>query len=138
MKKYICLVLVVFALAGCSLMSDEEKNPERLVRISNNETISEEGAQTWPEKFCSLELGATRDEVQAIMGQPTYSFTGPYYDEYQFQIYILSNNQDWYRAWDYDLRVFYDMSDNVMVLNSNLYNIPCELTRSLEWDFGKG
>jgi len=118
MKKSICLVFVVFAFAGCALQTDEEPSDYgNSYPIKNNKLISKEVARTWPEKFCSLEVNATRNEVQAIMGEPTLTS------------YNSFANQDQYEAWDYSLTVFYDIDDRVTQLQSKYDNIPCSWIR---------
>lgn len=125
MKKAILFAVVAFTLVGCSEKSDEEKAVEAFQEIVGDafgsvpteNTISKEVARTWPEKFCSVEVNATRDEVQAIMGEPTLAFNDS------------TANQDQYEAWDFSLTVFYDIDDRVTQLQSNRDNIPCESTR---------
>lgn len=125
MKKIILFAVVAFTLVGCSEKSDEEKAVEALQEIVGDafgsmpteNTVSKEVARTWPEKFCSVKVNATRDEVQAIMGEPTLAFNDS------------TANQDQYEAWDYSLTVFYDIDDRAKQLQSNLDNIPCESTR---------
>jgi hypothetical protein len=125
MRKILIVAVSVIALFGCSSKSDEEKAVEALQEIVGDafgsmpteNTISKEVARTWPEKFCSVEVNATRDEVQAIMGEPTLEFNDS------------TANQDQYEAWDYSLTVFYDIDDRAKQLQSNLDNIPCESTR---------
>jgi len=125
MRKILIVAVSVIALFGCSSKSDEEKAVEAIQEIVGDAfgsmpveiTVPKEVARTWPEKFCSVELNATRDEVQAIMGEPTLTFSDS------------TANQDQYEAWDYSLTVFYDIDDRAKQLQSHLDNIPCESTR---------
>jgi hypothetical protein len=125
MKKTILFAVVAFTLVGCSEKSDEEKAVEAIQEIVGDafgsmptvNTVSKEVARTWPEKFCSLKVNMSRQEVQAVMGEPTQIFSDS------------SFNQDQYEAWDYGLTIFYDIDDLARQLQSNYENIPCESTR---------
>ena len=122
MKKFICLALVAFTLVGCSEKSDEEKAVEAFQEIVGDafgsvpteNTISKEIARTWPEKFCSLEVNMSRDQVQAVMGEPTSTFNDS------------TANQASYDAWGYGLTIFYDIDDLAQQMQSNYDNVPCE------------
>ena len=122
MKKTILFAVVAFTLVGCSEKSDEEKAVEAIQEIVGDafgsmptvNTVSKEGARTWPEKFCSLKVNMSREQVQAVMGEPTLTFNDS------------SANQDQYEAWGYSLTIFYDIDDLANVMQSNYDNVPCE------------
>jgi hypothetical protein len=82
--------------------------------VPSTATVVESVAREWPSKFCSLEIGASRDEVRKIMGEPTLSFRDQ------------NANQDIYEAWGYDLTVFYDIDDKASQIQANSENVPCE------------
>ena len=119
------VTLLAFSLIGCSEKSDEEKLKEAAEAwdealgdvfgsVPTENTISKEVAQTWPEKFCSLEVNMSREQVQAAMGEPTFTFNDS------------SANQDQYEAWGYSLTIFYDIDDLANIMQSNYDNVPCE------------
>jgi hypothetical protein len=103
-----------------SLSGDEVGEAKEVFRVSK---ASEETARPWPDKFCSLEIGMTRDEVQAIMGTPTSTFRN------------WSANQDSYYGWGWMLKIFYDVDDRAEQLQSNPFasgKVPCESVRYSE------
>jgi outer membrane protein assembly factor BamE (lipoprotein component of BamABCDE complex) len=124
MRRAISVLVASFLVFGCSSKSQEEKAVEEAVEAlqeivgasepASTATVDRETAKAWPEKFCTLEIDMTREQVQAIMGEPT-------------AIYEDSNfNQDQYEAWGYVLTIFYDI-DN---LAQQIYTIdddkvPC-------------
>jgi len=124
MRKLALVVVVTASLIGCSSQSAEDKAVEEAVKAvqevlgtvdpSSVVEIDEATAKQWPDKFCSLEVDMTRDEVQAIMGTPTMT-----YRDQNF-------NQDQYEAWGYGLTIFYDVDDKANQLQSNYENVPCE------------
>ena len=124
MRKLALVAVVIASLVGCSSQSAEEKALEDAAKAmqevfgsadsSSVVEVDEATAKQWPDKFCSLEVDMTRDEVQAIMGTPTMT----YRDQ--------SFNQDQYEAWGYGLTIFYDVDDKANQLQSNYENVPCE------------
>ena len=116
------LVIVAFTLVGCSEKTEEEKGVEAIQGVfgeafgsaPSENTISKEVARSWPEKFCSLEVNMSREQVQAAMGEPTLTFSDS------------SANQDQYEAWGYSLTIFYDIDDLANIMQSNDDNVPCE------------
>ena len=113
-------------LVGCSSKTSEEKALEDAVKefqetvgtvfgeMSPTITVSKETAKSWPEKFCSLEVNMTKDQVRVVMGEPTLSFNDS------------TANQDQYEAWGYSLTIFYDIDDLTEIIQSNKDNVPCE------------
>ena len=126
-RKTVLLVSIlpfVLLLVSCSSSSSDEKAAKDLVEtflknsgaseVASTATVVESEAREWPSKFCSLEIGATRDQVRKIMGEPTSSFRDQ------------NANQDLYEAWGYDLTVFYDIDDKASTIQANSDNVPCE------------
>jgi hypothetical protein len=134
-RRILSALAVALLVASCSSKSPEEEAvedaaealaglQEEVVEALGGEVgdleVSEETASGWPEKFCSLEIGMTRDEVQAVMGTPTATYRNQ------------SANQDQYEAWGWSLTIFYDINDRAEQLQSNdLFSgkIPCESVR---------
>jgi len=126
MKKILLVAVSVVALFGCSSKSSEEKALDDALEefketvgtafgsMPTENTISKEVARTWPEKFCSLELNMSRDQVQAVMGEPTSIFNNS------------KANYDGYDAWGYGLTIFYDIDDLAEQIYTNYDNVPCE------------
>lgn len=100
--------------AGEELLGEEFLENIGASEVSSTATVVESEARKWPSKFCSLEIGATRDQVRKIMGEPTSSFRDQ------------NANQDLYEAWGYDLTVFYDIDDKASQIQANTDNVPCE------------
>ena len=126
-RKTVLLVSIlpfVLLLISCSSSSSDEKAAKDLVEtflknsgaseVASTATVVESEAREWPSKFCSLEIGATRDQVRKVMGEPTLSFRDQ------------NANQDQYSAWGYDLTVFYDIDDKASTIQANSDNVPCE------------
>lgn len=85
-----------------------------LITLATVVDVSRETARTWPEKFCSLEIGMSRREVQEIMGLPTHSTASS------------TNNTDNYNAWGFTLYIFYDVDDLVLKMTSlGDPSVPC-------------
>jgi hypothetical protein len=135
-KRVLPVLAVVLLVVSCSSKSSEEEAAqpaleevqETVAEAVGDEVgeakeaveVSEETARAWPDKFCSLEIGMTRDEVQAVMGGPTSTFR----DQYA--------NQDSYSGWGWDLTIFYDVDDRVRQLQSEDFasgKVPCESVR---------
>lgn len=72
--------------------------------------------RAWPAKFCSLEKGMTRDEVRAVMGEPTEEYSGP------------DANQDQWDGYEVNVTAFYDIDDRVLQLDDSTgtSNLPCD------------
>lgn len=81
--------------------------------------VPKDVVQTWPDKFCSLTIGMTRDEVLRVMGQPTSSFSDS------------SANQDEWDGYDVSVTAFYDINDKVQQLDDSTgtSGLPCESPR---------
>lgn len=115
---------LALALAGCSSPSPEEEAVKDAVEAlegilgetdsSTTISIDESTARQWPTKFCSLDIGMTREQVREVMGEPT----GWSRDQ--------DLNQDRYEAWGYNLTVFYDIDDRTTQIQPNSDNVPCE------------
>jgi len=131
MRRVHFVVFLGVLLLGCSSQSAEEKAVEEATEEVKEaieelaETydqslpgslveVDEATARTWPEKFCSLVVDMTRDEVQAVMGTPTLTFRDQ------------TANQDQYEAWGYSLTIFYDIDDRAEIIQTNDDNVPCE------------
>jgi hypothetical protein len=145
MRRVVAVLAAVLLVASCSSKSSEEKAAEEVAEaaieamidhdfekilesLSGDEVgeakeavlVSEETARAWPDKFCSLEIGMTRDEVQAIMGTPTSTFRN------------RSFNLDSYDGWGWMLNIFYDVDDRAEQLQSYPSasgKVPCESVR---------
>jgi hypothetical protein len=135
-RRVLPALAVALLVASCSSKSPEEEaveyaaealaglQEEEVVEALGGEVgdleVSEETARAWPEKFCSLEIGMTRDEVQAVMGTPTATYRNQ------------AANQDQYEAWGWMLTIFYDIDDRAEQLYSNDLasgKVPCESVR---------
>jgi hypothetical protein len=134
-RRVLPALAVALLVASCSSKSPEEEAvedaaealaglQEEVVEAFGGEVgdleVSEETARAWPDKFCSLEIGMTRDEVQAVMGTPTAIYRNQ------------AANQDQYEAWGWQLTIFYDVDDRAEQLYSNDLasgKVPCESVR---------
>jgi hypothetical protein len=115
---------LALTLASCSssrpdeqAVKDAVEAPEGILgEPDSSATISEDEstARQWPTKFCSLDIGMTREQVREVMGEPT----GWSRDQ--------DANQDRYEAWGYNLTVFYDVDDRTTQIQPNSDNVPCE------------
>lgn len=81
--------------------------------------VPKEVVKAWPEKFCSVEIGMTKDEVRAIMGAPTQSYSDS------------SLNQDEWDGYNVGVTAFYDIDDRVEILADSIgtSGLPCEAAR---------
>jgi hypothetical protein len=135
-RRVLPVLAAVLLVVSCSSKSPQEEaveyaaealaglEEEEVVEAFGGEVgdldVSEETARGWPEKFCSLEIGMTRDEVQAVMGTPTAIYRNQ------------SANQDQYEAWGWMLTIFYDIDDRAEQIYSNDLasgKVPCESVR---------
>ena len=126
MRKILIIAATALFLVGCSSKTSEEKALDDAMKefqetvgtvfgeMSPTITVSKETAKSWPEKFCSLEVNMTKDQVRAVMGEPTNFFNDS------------TANQDQYDGWGYDLVIFYDIDDLAQQMQSNSDNVPCE------------
>lgn len=64
--------------------------------------------ESWPAKWCTVQIGMTRAQVKQIMGQPTSEFGAD-----------TSTPQASWSAYDYDFTAFFDINDNVKQLDVN-------------------
>jgi hypothetical protein len=59
--------------------------------------VDRETADSWPERWCDVQLGMTRSQVQQIMGRPTATHTGELsqdeYDAYQWSFTAFYRNR---------------------------------------------
>jgi hypothetical protein len=125
MRRTISVAIASLLVFGCSSKSEEEKAVEEAVEAlqeivgasepASAATVDRDTAKAWPEKFCTLEIDMTREQVQAVMGEPT-------------AIYEDSNfNQDQYEAWGYSLTIFYDIGNLAEIIQTNDDGkVPCE------------
>ena len=121
---FVGILPFVVLLVSCGSSTSEEKAAKDLVEVveeifgpsdsSSAVIVDESSAREWPAKFCSLEIGATREQIQNVMGEPTQSFRDQ------------TANQDKYEAWGYDLTIFYDINDKASQIQPNSDNVPCE------------
>ena len=127
MRRVHFVVFLGALLVGCSTQSASEKAVEGVKGAIDEITetydkrfattlveVDEATARTWPEKFCSLVVEMTRDEVRAVMGTPTLTFRDQ------------TANQDQYEAWGYSLTIFYDIDDRAEIIQTNDNKVPCE------------
>jgi hypothetical protein len=120
----VSISLFLVPISGCSSSDSDEKATKDFTEAveeifgpsdtSSSVTVVESEAREWPSKFCSLEIGATREQVRNIMGEPTLSFRDQ------------NANQDKYEAWGYDLTIFYDINDKASQIQANTDNVPCD------------
>ena len=95
---------------------------DREVESADEPTAAE--VKQWPEKWCHVQPGMTKDEVIEIMGEPTGQFEG-------------TNPQLNYDAFEYGFTAFFGVDGTVRQLDANTINlapeqveaIPCETTR---------
>jgi hypothetical protein len=76
-----------WVIDDCEIMGEAD--------INATTEVSSETALAWPESFCRLDEGMTREEVRAIMGQPTSEF-------------LDESSQDQYQAYQFNITIFYD------------------------------
>jgi len=135
MKKRTFVVLGLFVMllvscgsdssSGSETTQDTESQPvtEVVETYPLNEfgqpDVPKEVVASWPAKFCSLAIGMSRDEVRAIMGEPTSSFSDS------------SANQDEWDGYEISVSAFYDINDKVQQLDDSTgtSNLPCESSR---------
>jgi hypothetical protein len=121
---FVGILPFVVLLVSCGSSTSEEKTAKDLVEVveeifgpsdsSSDVIVDESSAREWPAKFCSLEIGATREQIQKVMGEPTQLFRDQ------------TANQDKYEAWGYDLTIFYDIDNKATQIQPNSDNVPCE------------
>jgi outer membrane protein assembly factor BamE (lipoprotein component of BamABCDE complex) len=63
MKKVLVGFVVAAGMTACSVAGSTGSDPQ----------VSQKAADAWPAKWCSLQPGATKEELVAIMGPPTDS-----------------------------------------------------------------
>ena len=91
---------------------------------TNSDELTAAEVKQWPEKWCQVRPGMTKDEVVEIMGEPT--------DEYEG-----TNPQVSYDAYEYGFTAFFGVDGTVRQLDINTIDlseeqiaaIPCEETR---------
>jgi hypothetical protein len=108
-------VLLVFTF-GCGGDDGSKSYPMNEFGMPD---VPKEVVKTWPEKFCSVEIGMTKDEVRSIMGAPTQSYSDS------------SFNQDEWDGYSVGVTAFYDIDDRVEILADSIgtSGLPCEATR---------
>jgi hypothetical protein len=121
---FVGILPFVVLLVSCGSSTSEEKTAKDLVEVveeifgpsdsSSDVIVDESSAREWPAKFCSLEIGSTREQIQKVMGEPTQLFRDQ------------TANQDKYEAWGYDLTIFYDIDNKATQIQPNSDNVPCE------------
>ena len=135
MYKKVCIVVVllVFATVSCggsSKSSDSSESTtaqEQIAKVDDTYPLNEYGqpivpkdvVQSWPAKFCTVQIGMTRAEARAIMGTPTSFFSDS------------SSNQDEWDGYNVSVTAFYDMNDKVQQLDdsTSTSDLPCESSR---------
>ena len=126
-RVFIPLLLVLVLPLGACGQSKEEKAREQFKQALSNAgittaptaTVSKEVARGWPTKFCSLTVGMTRDEIRAVMGEPSETYNDS------------SANQDQWKGWDLELTAFYNIDDVSISLDDSVgtANLPCGQSR---------
>ena len=133
MRVRIAGVLLVFAAVSCggssksSDSSESKTAQEQVAKVDDTYPLNDYGqpivpkdvVQTWPAKFCTVQIGMTRAEARAIMGTPTSFFADS------------SSNQDEWDGYNVSVTAFYDMDDKVQQLDdsTSTSDLPCESSR---------
>lgn len=117
MVRKLCLMATFAALVSCgSGNSGEQYDTNEFGQA----VVPKDVVQAWPEKFCSLQVGMSRDEVREVMGQPTSSYSDS------------SFNQDEWDGYNVSVTAFYDINDRVQQLDDSTgtSELPCADSRS--------
>ena len=119
MRKIIALLFVVVSVStsSCSSKSSGAQSATTTINfLSTDNTVSKETVLGWPAKFCSLAIGMSRKEVQAIMSKPTSTFADS------------NSNQDEWDGYNVHVTAFYDINDNVQQLDDSTgtSKLPCD------------
>jgi hypothetical protein len=138
MYKKVCIVgvLLVFATVSCggssksSDSSESKTAQEQIAKVDDTYPLNDSGqpivpkdvVQSWPAKFCTIQIGMTRAEARAIMGTPTSFFADS------------SSNQDEWDGYNVSVTAFYDSDDKVQQLDDSTgtSELPCESSRKNE------
>jgi outer membrane protein assembly factor BamE (lipoprotein component of BamABCDE complex) len=123
MRKTIASLFILLAIttSSCSSESSDPQPATTTINFfSTDNTVSKETVLSWPAKFCSLTIGMSRKEVQAIMGTPTSTFSDS------------NANQDEWDGYNVNVTAFYDINDNVQQLDDSTgtSKLPCDVIRS--------
>ena len=124
------LILAASSCGGSSKSSDSSESTtaqEQIAKVDDTYPLNDYGqpivpkdvVQSWPAKFCTVQIGMTRAEARAIMGTPTSFFSDS------------SSNQDEWDGYNVSVTAFYDMDDKVMQLDDSTgtSELPCESPR---------
>lgn len=106
MKKVVAIVIVslicLFTLVGCNSISKEDydKLESELTTVQEENDVLKQKAE-WLQKYQSVQFGATKEEVIAVLGQVngmTYSGGGGYSMEvltwYNYPLYSIYERDD--------------------------------------------
>jgi hypothetical protein len=112
------------ALAGCGGASEGGGR-------GSTGLASPEVAKGWAAKFCQAQIGATRAEMRAVMGNPTEEYTA---DEVESG---FEPQMSW-DAYQFHYTAFFDADDHVRQLDINDIDLtdaekaalPCDTTRT--------
>jgi hypothetical protein len=125
------ILVVVAASCGGSKASVEKpaitSGSDQIAKVDDTYPLNDSGqpivpkdvVQSWPAKFCTIQIGMTRAEARAIMGTPTSFFADS------------SSNQDEWDGYNVSATAFYDLDDKVQQLDDSTgtSELPCESSR---------
>jgi hypothetical protein len=124
------LVLAASSCGGSSKSSDISESTtdqEQIAKVDDTYPLNDYGqpivpkdvVNSWPAKFCTIQIGMTRAEARAIMGTPTSFFVDS------------SSNQDEWDGYNVSVTAWYDIDDKVQQLAdaTGTSELPCESNR---------
>jgi hypothetical protein len=111
-----CVVLLTIALLSVSACGDDDSDVAGILESSEN--ISAEEVAQWPEKWCSVQPGATRDDLVEVMGQPTSE---------------TEESLSW-SAFNYQFNAFLDVQGHIRQMDINTIMLSQAEQSALECD----
>jgi hypothetical protein len=113
------LLAATIAIAACGGGDDDDDSASALMEGQlpvTEEQLSADEVAKWPETWCSIEPGVSRDDLVAAMGEPTSE---------------TSQNVSWY-GFGYSFAAFLDVDGNVWQMDGHgptEDSVSCESAR---------
>ncbi len=119
MKKVVAIIIVslicVFTLVGCNSISKEDydKLNDKLTTVQEENDVLRQKAE-WLKQYQSVQFGATKEEVIAVLGQVNGTIDGGN-GEYLIEV-LTWNNNSLYNIYEKDdNRIVIGFRDNVVI-----------------------
>lgn len=133
MKRLLLVAAMAMTLSGCgnrvvSGSDIEPAAPSPSLAPVVSAGPSAEVVKTWPTKWCRARIGATRDEMRDLMGEPTDESTA---DETPAG---FQPSMTW-DAFEYQFNAFFGVDDTVRQLDVNDIELSAAEKAAISCDF---